>query len=94
MKIEIEDIKKINLSPGETLVVQVDCGNMPPNRRNEHLQKIANSWKQIFPDPLINIVTISTDVSLAIIGANVITNIGNTSPDPTTDYDRAMGIIK
>ena len=94
MKIEIEDIKKINLNPGETLVVQVDCGNMPPKRRNEYLSNIAKDFRGVFPDPSVHIVAISTEVSLAVLGVNAVTNIGNTSPDPTVDYDRAMGIIK
>lgn len=93
----IADIKKVDLKPGDTLVVTVDCGNMPPSRRKQYLTDIANHWKSVFTDPSINIIAVPTIITLSIIGnGSSIQQPVNTPTvaDTQSDYDRAMGIIK
>ncbi len=94
MKIDVTDIKKVDLKPGETLVVSIEINpNMPPSRRKKHMQAVADVWRSVFPDPAINIVIMPDTASLSIISpSGTVTDI--TPVDPQTDYDRAMGIIK
>jgi hypothetical protein len=97
MKMDIEDIKKVNLNPGETLVVQIDTGQMPPQRTNKYLNQVADAWKELFPNNQVIVINKST----------ALTVIGNESGPPLnlnledcpppicqSDYERAMGVIK
>lgn len=45
MNIEVEDLKKINLLPGETLVVRINVGRSPI-----HMKNFESHFKKIYPD--------------------------------------------
>jgi len=99
MTIEIEDIKKVNLQPGETLVIQINCKNIPSNRKQDYLQNATKLWRQVFPDPAINIVAIPPEVSLTVISSTPTPRVMKpdllkSQPVDQTDYERAMEIIK
>lgn len=46
MKLEVEDIKKIELLPGETLVIRMDYGSLPRVVITSFMKK----FKEAFPD--------------------------------------------
>ena len=51
MKIEVEDLKKINMAPDDTLVVRCKMG-MPPTI----LEAFSNVFKKIFPNNKLMII--------------------------------------
>jgi len=57
MKIEVEDLKKINMLPGETLVVRCD---VPTYGRS--LEAFVNNFNVLFPDNKLMIIPSNIEI--------------------------------
>ena len=57
MKIEVEDLKKINMLPGETLVVR--CKTPAPTRL---LEAFTKKFKELFPDNKLMLIPSTMEV--------------------------------
>jgi len=57
MKIEVEDLKKINMLPGDTLVVRCE---IPASRRS--LKGFRKEFKELFPDNKLMLIPSTMEV--------------------------------
>jgi hypothetical protein len=94
MQIDIADLKRINIQPGEILVIEIDTGKMPPARVAQHLADVQRMARASLPDPNVKIwVVQKNNYTLSVVSANQVAaggGVGNAPSDPLTDYDRAM----
>lgn len=97
MSIQIDDIKKISIQPGEILVIEVDCGNLPPSRQKQTCDDIFALIRPILPPGIQVIISPKGHLTFGILQPGqqppVLSGSSSTSgslPDPQSDYDRAM----
>jgi len=57
MKIEVEDLKKINMLPGDTLVIRCE---MPAPRKS--LEGFRKGFKKMFPDNKLMLIPASMEI--------------------------------
>lgn len=92
MNVDPGIVIKLDLKPGDTMVVSIDLGTLPSSRAREYMERVANLWRTVIPDKAINIMVIPNSTNITILGPGMITQ--NTSPaNPQDAYDHAMGIV-
>lgn len=94
MSITIEDIKILDLCPGQILVMFCDMGNLPPQRQNTHLDNMAQLLRPMIRSDVRILVMPKDKYSFGIIDSLNFDSKGKSNIiDPSADYERAMSII-
>lgn len=88
--ITVEQLTKIDIQPGEVLLIQVDCGKMPPSKRQAHYQQVVDIAKLALPN--VKVLVGDINMKFSVIKASDSSMSVSASPvsDPLQDYDRAM----
>lgn len=60
--VEIDSIRRMNINPGEKILIQVDVGNLPPTRAKQFMDDVRQYFENQFPQNTI----IVTPTSLII----------------------------
>lgn len=79
----IDDIKILNIRPGDTVHISVDIQNATVLDARRFMQNIINQMEIIFPDPSIKIIVSPTGT----YDINIISTMRDSSQDR---YERAM----
>ena len=51
----------------DIIILQVPCGDMPPNRAKSHMDTVKNKFTELFENTFIVLPTISKDYSFEVI---------------------------
>lgn len=62
--IVVEDCERVSLTPGETLLITVDVGNMPPTAILKQLTAIKERFVELFPGTQIIVVPSTVTVQV------------------------------
>lgn len=68
-KIEIEDIKRINVKPGECLIVTVDIGVVPKDRMKHLFDHIKEVVRAHLPDD-VKVMVVTSNVKFEVVSAD------------------------
>ena len=63
--IEIDTIERIDILPGEKLLVSIDIGFLPPARAREFMDKVREKLQPSFPDN--EVLVVSNKVKFSVI---------------------------
>ena len=63
--IVVEDCERLSLSPGETLLITVDVGNLPATAVLKQLTAIKERFTELFPST--SIVVMPSTVSVKVV---------------------------
>jgi hypothetical protein len=55
--IDIENIQRMNLKPGEKILVTIDVGNLPPTQAGEYMDAVLMNLQVRFPDNEVFVVS-------------------------------------
>ena len=64
MNFEIEDIKKLNISENDALVIKVDIDGLPRPKARSHMGRIHSMFKEGFPDTHVYVIPKSMEISI------------------------------
>jgi hypothetical protein len=93
MKVDVADIQKMDLKPGQVLVISMDLGRMPPMRKRDQMTAMLKTMRSVIPDKSIHIVAIPSTTTFSI---HDLPNIPQLEPepfDPIEAWNRAKGVV-
>lgn len=68
-KIEIEDIKRINVKPGECLIVTVDIGVVPKDCMKRHFDRVKEEVRACLPDD-VKVMVVTPNMKFEVVSAD------------------------
>ena len=61
---EIDSIRRMDVKPGESIMIQVDIGTLPPTRAIELLNGVHERFKAVFPQNTIIVAPTSLTITV------------------------------